>query len=115
MDKNEFLAVEVMGWQVFKEWGNGVPIEGVAYNATEMEAIVFDWNPFENISQSMMLLEKFEVYTKIENNGINDWYCWIQNLHDDSGFAGLGWGKAPAEAICEAVLQASGYYKSPLR
>lgn len=109
MDKNEFLATQVMGWECFKEWGDGSPIvSGLAYKAEEIEQIILYWNPSESIEQAFMLLHTFDftrIYSDLGTHVVN-----IDQL--DNGevtrYEGLS-DKSLPEAITEAVLKASGY------
>lgn len=71
-----------------------------------------DFNPFENIEQAFMLLDKFDMYVSVTRNGIDFWTCSICDIKNQHGVDECESGKTPAEAICNAVLKATGYEDS---
>ncbi len=105
ISKEEWLATKVMKWTVMK------PSGVLVFDTGQRSGMKLkDWQPDKDITQAMMLLEQFKhwaLYSYWEDVG---YQCQI-DANDHQSVIGEGISVFMATAICEATLQASGYYK----
>ena len=99
MNEIEFLATEVMGWEL-----NFHPnMEDSYYMPSGINKA--DWNPRKNIAQAMGLLDQFDDWTvgKIDNvHGCLITFSTINEQHKSKNLY-------LTNAICDAVLKAKGF------
>ncbi len=101
MTKNEWLATEVMGWKIL----NNLDYYFTNLRRDYASFYRHNWEPDKDIAQAFMLLDMFGSVALDKFS--KDWEATI-TIATKGGFC--GYSTSPAEAITEAVLQASGYY-----
>lgn len=110
ISKEEFLAVNVMGWKyelskiTNKPCKTGIYMAGEDLDSCDSWMESCHWNPSSDIEQAHMLLDKFEGMVQIGRGDKPDW--WNVSLNGMNPFV----DDVLTFAITEAVLIESGYY-----
>lgn len=111
-DINEFLAVDVMGWEL-ANYQTMVCDPIPYYFQKEKPSYPYmrasDWNPCENIEQAMMCAEKMDrVDWRYLNAAHHIHTAWARKELLDL-FTSHASGKSAAEAISIAIAKAAGW------
>ena len=99
----EFLAAEVMGWELNTPKRNYLRQTDKSHVMWEV-----DWRPNQNIEQAFMLLDKFngivEITGRAKKKGRQRWDVVLDKMFEPEYFC-----DSLPFAICLAVLQARGW------
>ena len=105
--KRHWLATEVMKWEVKPIQTCEGYYEGSKFKYWYRTTFTYPdevWKPDTDIAQAMMLVDKYPIAELHKREDI--WYVSAINVDISSAT-----NTSLPEAICEAVLQATGYYK----
>ncbi len=101
ISKEEWLATKVMKWTVMK------PSGVLVFDTGQRSGMKLkDWQPDKDITQAMMLLDKYKIYKPAMC--YHHSHGWMVDFYSSDA---EGVSMVLSEAITEAVLKASNYYK----